>query len=120
MASLPPPPPKMKSNKYSSLEYSVSKLHEKKTLPTNETDYEYDRFGMHISAQLKQLLTALRSFITLQEKIESLITQERLNIIDSSNNQTEYAFSIPAPSGRSSNLSQIFSSPSHVTPIIHT
>lgn len=117
MASLPPPK-KKKCNKSSNLEQSVNKLHEI-ALMTNETDDEYDRFGMHISAQLKQL--PLRSFITLQEKIQSLITQERLKIIDSQNNQTEYPFSIPTSSGRSSNLSQTsFSSSSHSTPIIHT
>jgi len=100
------------------LEQSVNKLHEI-ALMTNGTDDEYDRFGLHISAQLKQL--PLRSFITLQEKIQSLITQERLKIIDSQNNQTEYPFSIPTSSGRSSNLSQTsFSSSSHSTPIIHT
>jgi len=32
---------------------------------TNETDDEYDRFRMHISALLKQL--PLRSFITLKK-----------------------------------------------------
>jgi len=118
MASLPPPKKKKKCNKSSNLEQSVNKLHEI-ALMTNETDDEYDRFGMHISAQLKQL--PLRSFITLQEKIQSLITQERLKIIDSQNNQTEYPFSIPTSSGRSSNLSQTsFSSSSHSTPIIHT
>lgn len=99
------------------MEQSVFKLHEIALL-TNETDDEYDRFGMHISAQLKHL--PLRSFIVLQEKNQSLITQERLSIIDSSNNQIEYAFSIPTSSGRSSNLSQTSSSSSaHITSIIH-
>lgn len=77
MASLSPKK-KMKSSK-SSLEQSVSKLHEIALL-TNETRDEYDRFGMHISAQLKQL--PLRSFIILQEKIQRLITQERLNTME--------------------------------------
>lgn len=116
MASLPPKK-KIKSNK-SSLEQSVSKLHEI-TLLTNETDDEYDRFGMHTSAQLKQL--PLRSFIILQEKIQCLITQERLNTMDYQNNQTEYSFSNSSLSGRSSNTSQTSSIYSScVTPIIHT
>lgn len=50
MASLPAPKKKKKFNKSSNLEQSVNKLHEI-ALMTNETDH----FGMHISAQLKQL-----------------------------------------------------------------
>jgi len=115
IALLPPPKKKMKCNKSSNLEQSINKLHEI-ALMTNETDDEYDRFGLHISAQLKKI--PLRSFITLQEKIQSLITQERLKIIDSQNSST---FSIPTSSGKSSNLSQTsLSSSSHSTPIIYT
>lgn len=114
MASLPPKK-KMKSNK-SSLEQSVSKLHEIALL-TNETHDEYGRFGMHISAQLKKL--PLRSYIILQEKIQRLITQERLNTMDYLNNQTEYSFSNPTLLGRSS-MSQTSNTSSSRYPISHT
>lgn len=101
MATLPPEK-KFKSNN-SSLEQSVSQLQEIALL-TNETDDEYDRFGIHIAAQLEQL--PFGRFVILREKIQRLIAQERLNIMGYQNNQTEYSFSNPSLSGGSSNTSQ--------------
>lgn len=46
------------------------------TTPAPAID-EYDAFGVHVANQLRQLPT--RSFVILQEKIQSLITKERLN-----------------------------------------
>lgn len=77
---IPEPPKKIfkrrtKPQPLSSFQQAVSHLGEiaKKTM---EIEDEYDRFAKHIAAQLRQL--PLRSFVILQEKIQSLVTNERL------------------------------------------
>ena len=60
---------------------NVSKLQEIAELSKIvETKDQYTIFGDHIVSQLREL--PIRSFIILQEKIQSLITRERLDVID--------------------------------------
>ncbi|XP_035720394.1 uncharacterized protein LOC118440853 isoform X1 [Vespa mandarinia] len=65
---------KVKKNSLS-FQNAVSQLHEI-TQMTTEINDEYECFAKYITSQFKQL--PLRSFVVLQEKIQSLITQERL------------------------------------------
>ncbi|XP_076045703.1 uncharacterized protein LOC143027944 [Oratosquilla oratoria] len=58
----------------SSLDRAVSELH--KITTNSDTEDQYSRFTNHVESQLREL--PLTSFIILQEKIQSLITQERL------------------------------------------
>ncbi|KAG8258299.1 hypothetical protein J6590_104021 [Homalodisca vitripennis] len=58
------------------------------------TDDQYDRFAKHVGSQLREL--PLRSFVLLQQEIQNLITRERLNQIDFTNQFT------PSPAESSS------------------
>ncbi|XP_054259608.1 uncharacterized protein LOC128984325 [Macrosteles quadrilineatus] len=57
-------------------------------------DQYYDRFAKHVGSQLREL--PLRSFVLLQQEIQNLITRERLNQIDFTNQFT------PSPAESSS------------------
>ena len=75
-------PPKGKGR----FDNAISKLHEiAKMTNVAETEDQYSQFGQHVALQLREL--PIRSFVTLQEKIQSLITQERLRIMDMSMTQ---------------------------------
>jgi hypothetical protein len=59
-------------NKRNQTESAVSEL---QNLPQNRyLEDQYDRFGKHVAGQLREL--PLPSFVVLQEKIQSLITNE--------------------------------------------
>lgn len=62
------------------LEATINKLHEVAQLASEEPEDQYDTFGKHIASQLRQL--PIRSFILLQEKMQQLITAERLLCLD--------------------------------------
>lgn len=68
-------------------------------LTDSDTEDEYDKFGQHIASQLRQL--PLRSFIVLQSKFQTLITQERLAALnDNSEPQSlsSYTTEVNSPS----------------------
>lgn len=82
----PPRPAKIiksgkRKNVSTGFESAVDKLHDIAQL-TTDTEDEYDKFGKHIAAQLRQL--PVRNFIILQEKMQSLITAERLACMEGS------------------------------------
>jgi len=58
---------------------------------------QYDRFGKHVAGQLREL--PFRSFVVLQEKIQSLLTNERLHCMNT-------------PSPLASYVSPVITSPS--------
>ena len=60
-----------------------------------ETEDQYSQFGQHVALQLREL--PIRSFVTLQEKIQSLITQERLRIMDMSMTQPSPSVAVHQP-----------------------
>ena len=70
---------KIPTPRSSNFETAVSKL-EKIAELTNSEEDQYTQFGNHVASQLREL--PIRSFILLQEKIQRLITQERLNFIE--------------------------------------
>ncbi|XP_076043980.1 uncharacterized protein LOC143027026 isoform X2 [Oratosquilla oratoria] len=80
----PEPPKKLLKVKTSKkttsrLETAISKLHEIIEMTNADAEDQYSSFGNHVASQLREL--PLTSFIVLQEKIQSLITQERLATI---------------------------------------
>lgn len=87
-----PPPKKFKNTKRQNVNVpnrlgdTVDKLHDIAQLATTQTEDQFDKFGLHIAAQLREL--PLRSFIVLQDQIQALITRERLLIIESSYSST--------------------------------
>jgi HSP90 family molecular chaperone len=58
---------------------------------------QYDRFGKHVARQLREL--PLRSFGVLQEKIQSLLTNERVHCMNTPSSLASYVSSeITSPS----------------------
>jgi hypothetical protein len=53
---------------------------------------QYDGFGKHVAGQLREL--PLRSFVVLQEKIQSLLTNERLHCMNTPSPLTSYVSSV--------------------------
>lgn len=71
-------------------ENTITKLQQIAELATTDTEDQYDQFSKHIASQMREL--PLRSFILLQSKIQTLITEERLATLYESNtiaNNTE-------------------------------
>ena len=58
------------------IQSTVMQLHEAAKLVADVPQDEYDKFGAHVAAQLKEL--PIRNFLILQNKIQNLITEERL------------------------------------------
>lgn len=88
-----------KNRKPTRFESAVEKLHSIAQLTDSDTEDEYDKFGQHIASQLRQL--PLRSFIVLQSKFQTLITQERLAALnDNSEPQSlsSYTTEVNSPS----------------------
>ena len=71
---------KTQANSTFRFEKAVSQLREIAELTNADTEDQFSRFGNHIASQLREL--PMRSFIVVQEKIQSLVTQERLATID--------------------------------------
>lgn len=99
----PPAPPR--ASKYSKksqtrFEKSVSQLQKIAELSTADSEDQHDKFGKFVAAQLRDM--PLRSVIILQEKIQGLITTERLRLLDT----------IASPRTTSSLSSMPWSSPS--------
>lgn len=78
-------PPK-KQSKTSGIQESVSQLRKIVDLTVDKED-EYDRFALHIAAQLRKLPE--RSFVILKDQIQSLITKERLKNMTCSHSSSE-------------------------------
>jgi hypothetical protein len=53
---------------------------------------QYDRFGKQVAGQLGEL--PLRSFVVLQEKIQSLLTNERLHCLNTPSPLASYVSSV--------------------------
>ncbi|CAH1404498.1 unnamed protein product [Nezara viridula] len=85
MSSSPQPPMKKikkESDSFETLNQSVTKLHKFPVMRSCDVvEDEYYYFAMHIVSQLRTLPT--RSFIILQERIQSLVTEERLKVLAS-------------------------------------
>jgi len=92
------PPPsrnKREPDRIVAVESAISKL---QNLSQNRyLEDQYDRFGKHVAEQLREL--PLRSFVVLQEKIQSLLTNERLHYMNT-------------PSPLASFVSSVITSPS--------
>jgi hypothetical protein len=87
-----PPPSRNKREPYRivAVESAISKL---QNLSQNRyLEDQYDTFGKHIAGQLREL--PLRSFIVLQEKIQSLLTNERLNCMNTPSPVASYVSSV--------------------------
>ena len=72
-----PPPSRNKGepDRIIAVESAISKL---QNLSQNQClEDQYDRFGKHVAGELREL--PLCSFVVLQEKIQSLLTNERLH-----------------------------------------
>lgn len=96
----PEPPKKISKTSASSFTDSVLQLQDIARMSTVQED-EYDRFALHIGAQLRKLPE--RSFVLLQGKIQNLITQERLRHMTSPYYHNEpspgssYGYGTPPP-----------------------
>jgi hypothetical protein len=68
----------LESGRIVAVESAISKL---QNLSQNRyLEGQYDRFGKHVARQLREL--PLRSFVVLPEKIQSLLTNERLHCMN--------------------------------------
>jgi len=87
------PPPsrnKREPDRIVAVESGVSKL---QNLSQNRhLEDQHDRFGKHVAEQLREL--PLRSFVVLQEKIQSLLTNERLHSMNTPSSLASYASSV--------------------------
>lgn len=61
-------------------EKSVSQLQSIAELTQSDPEDQYDKFGKHVAAQLREM--PLRSFFELQDNIQRMITTERLNLLE--------------------------------------
>jgi hypothetical protein len=92
------PPPsrnKREPERIVTIESAISKL---QNLSQNRyIDDQYDRFRKHVAEQLREL--PLHSSVVLQEKIQSLLTNERLQCANTPTPLASYVSSvIPSPS----------------------
>jgi hypothetical protein len=87
------PPPsrnKREPDRIVAVESAISKL---QNLSQNRyLEDRYDRFGKHVAGQLREL--TLRSFVVLQEKIQSLLISERLHCMKTPSPPASYVSSI--------------------------
>jgi len=87
------PPPsrnKREPDRIVAVESAISKL---QNLSQNRyLEDQYDRFGKHVAGQLREL--PLRSFVVLQEKIQSLLTNERLHCMNTPSPLASYVSSV--------------------------
>jgi HSP90 family molecular chaperone len=87
------PPPsrnKREPDTLVAVESAISKL---QNLSQNRyIENQYDRFGKHVAEQLREL--PLRSSVVLQEKIQSLLTNERLQCTNTPTPLASYVSSI--------------------------
>ena len=87
------PPPsrnKREPNRIVAVESAISKL---QTLSQNSyLEDQYDRFGKHVTGHLREI--PLPSFVVLQEKIRSLLTNERLHYMNTPSPLTSYVSSV--------------------------
>ncbi|XP_014278442.1 uncharacterized protein [Halyomorpha halys] len=83
MSNSPQPPMKKIKKEPDTLEtlnQCVNKLHEIVVMPSSDiVEDEYYYFAMHIASQLRKLPT--RSFIVLQERIQCIVSEERLKTL---------------------------------------
>jgi hypothetical protein len=87
------PPPftnKREPDRIVAFESAISKL---QNLSQNRyLEDRCDRFGKHITGQLREL--PLRRFVVLQEKIQSLLTNERLHCMNTPSPLASYVSSV--------------------------
>jgi hypothetical protein len=87
------PPPsrnKREPGRIVAVESAISKL---QNLSQNwYLEDQYDRFGKHVAGQLREL--PLRSFIILQEKIQTLLTNERRHCMNTPSPLASYVSSV--------------------------
>jgi hypothetical protein len=87
------PPPsgnKREPDRIVAVESAVSKL---QTMSLNRyLEDQYDRFGKHVARHSREL--PLRSFVVLQEKIQSLLTNERLHCLNTASPLASYVSSV--------------------------
>ena len=82
----------------SRFENVVLKLHDIATTANCEAEDQYTVFGHHMASQLRQL--PIRSFLIAQEKIQNIITQERLRATEITYNSPSSSCSYqPSPDG---------------------
>ncbi|KAG8250596.1 hypothetical protein J6590_098319 [Homalodisca vitripennis] len=108
---LPPAPPhrsaKCSKKNSTKFEKSVSQLQKIAELTSVDLEDEHDKFAHFVAAQLRKMPP--RSVILLQEKIQGLITAERLRLLDSvsppsSTSSLVIPWSSPSVSGASSSI----------------
>jgi hypothetical protein len=86
----PPPRNKQEPDRIVAIESALSKL---QNLSQNRSlEDQYDRFGKHVAGHLREL--PLCSFVILQEKIQSLITNERLCCMNTPSPLASYVSSV--------------------------
>ena len=87
------PPPsrnKREPGRIVAVESAISKL---QNLSQNRyPEDQYDRFGKNVAGQLREL--PLRSFVVLQEKTQSLLTNERLHCMNTPSPLASYVLSV--------------------------
>jgi len=87
------PPPsrnKREPDRIVAVESAISKL---QNISQNRyLEDQYDRFGKHVAVQLREL--PLRSFVVLREKIQSLLTNERLHCMNTPSPLASYVSSV--------------------------
>jgi len=87
-----PPPSRNKREPYRivPVESAISKL---QNLSQNRyLEDQYDRFGKHVAGHLREL--PFRSIVVLQEKIQSLLTNERLHSMNTPSPLVSYVSSV--------------------------
>ena len=85
---------KWEPDRINAVESAISKLQNYKI------EDQCDRFGKHVAGQLREL--PLRSFVVLQEEIQSLITNGRLHCMNTPSPLASYASTVitcTSPSG---------------------
>jgi hypothetical protein len=73
----PPTPPNSKRSKTTSIDLVNKVITYLKHAMNSNSEDEFQQFANHIAAQLRQLL--LQNALLLQEKIQNLITKERIS-----------------------------------------
>lgn len=87
---LPPSKHKRGPDRIIAVESAISKLQD--LSKNRHLEDQYDTFGKHVAGQLREL--PLRSFVILQEKIQSLITNERLKCMNTLSPLASYVSSV--------------------------